>query len=206
MSTRPKTEPAPMRDGAPTALDSRRKNSQPVDQLTFEDLVRTLARRPATESQLGNATGPATADPAAVVLRTVYEGSQYSLVRETAPVESAGGPSPALSPREQEIARMVAKGYPNKAIAAVLEISEWTVGSHLRRIFAKLQVTSRAAMVTQCLRFPTRTSFSNGNVGPAISENSQVNPSCAVATPARTPTPASSNKGAGYRSGINPTH
>jgi DNA-binding NarL/FixJ family response regulator len=28
-----------------------------------------------------------------------------------------------LSPREQEIARMVAKGYPNKTIAAVLDIS-----------------------------------------------------------------------------------
>jgi DNA-binding CsgD family transcriptional regulator len=55
-----------------------------------------------------------------------------------------------LSPREQEIARMVAKGYANKTIASVLEISSWTVASHLRRIFVKLQVSSRAAMTT-CL-------------------------------------------------------
>ena len=33
-----------------------------------------------------------------------------------------------LSPREEEIARMVAAGYPNKTIAAVLDISSWTVG------------------------------------------------------------------------------
>jgi DNA-binding NarL/FixJ family response regulator len=54
----------------------------------------------------------------------------------------------SLSPRESEIARMIAKGYPNKMIASVLDISVWTVSTHLRRIFAKLGVTSRAAMVT----------------------------------------------------------
>ena len=58
-------------------------------------------------------------------------------------------PITLLSPREQEIARMVASGYPNKTIASVLEISSWTVASHLRRIFMKLQVSSRAAMATR---------------------------------------------------------
>lgn len=64
-----------------------------------------------------------------------------------------GQPSPMslLSPREQEIARMVAQGYPNKTIASVLEISSWTVASHLRRIFVKLQISSRAAMATSLL-------------------------------------------------------
>jgi DNA-binding CsgD family transcriptional regulator len=64
-----------------------------------------------------------------------------------------GRPSPMslLSPREQEIARMVAQGYANKTIASVLEISSWTVASHLRRIFVKLQVSSRAAMATSLL-------------------------------------------------------
>jgi DNA-binding CsgD family transcriptional regulator len=57
-----------------------------------------------------------------------------------------------LSPREQEIARMIGEGYPNKTIAAVLDISSWTVNTYLRRIFAKLDVTSRAAMVTKLLR------------------------------------------------------
>jgi DNA-binding NarL/FixJ family response regulator len=56
-----------------------------------------------------------------------------------------------LSPREQEIARMIAKGYPNKIIAAVLDISAWTVCTHIRRIFAKLRVGSRAEMVARLL-------------------------------------------------------
>jgi DNA-binding CsgD family transcriptional regulator len=57
-----------------------------------------------------------------------------------------------LSPREQEVARMIAKGYPNKIIASVLDISVWTVSTHLRRIYAKLGVTSRAAMVSKVLK------------------------------------------------------
>src|SRR5262249_25562252 len=61
------------------------------------------------------------------------------------------GPSPCLSPRESEIARMVAKGYPNKSIASVLDISSWTVSSHLRRIFTKPGVRSRAAIVARLL-------------------------------------------------------
>lgn len=55
----------------------------------------------------------------------------------------------SLSPREQEIARMIAAGYPNKTIAGVLDISSWTVGTHLRRIFLKLGVSCRAAMVAK---------------------------------------------------------
>jgi DNA-binding CsgD family transcriptional regulator len=56
-----------------------------------------------------------------------------------------------LSPREQEIARMVAEGYPTKTIASLLEISSWTVSTHLRRMFAKLGVGSRAAMIAKLL-------------------------------------------------------
>lgn len=54
-----------------------------------------------------------------------------------------------LSPRELEIVRLVAKGCVNKTVADVLDISQWTVAAHLRRIFAKLSVTSRAAMVAR---------------------------------------------------------
>jgi DNA-binding CsgD family transcriptional regulator len=56
-----------------------------------------------------------------------------------------------LSPREQQIARMVAQGYPNKTIAAKLGISSWTVSTHLRRMFAKFDVRSRAALIARLL-------------------------------------------------------
>lgn len=55
-----------------------------------------------------------------------------------------------LSRRELEIAILVSHGKVNKQIAHQLRISEYTVASYMRRIFAKLGVSSRAAMVA-CL-------------------------------------------------------
>jgi DNA-binding CsgD family transcriptional regulator len=55
-----------------------------------------------------------------------------------------------LTKREGEIANLVARGNSNKQIANQLKISEWTVSTHLRRVFIKLGVDSRAAMVYRC--------------------------------------------------------
>lgn len=52
-----------------------------------------------------------------------------------------------LTTREREVAQMVAMGLTNVAIAGKLDVSPWTVSTHLRRIFAKLDVPTRAAMV-----------------------------------------------------------
>jgi len=79
-----------------------------------------------------------------VLLDREVDGIRCVVLRATAATNQL-----PLSPREQEIARMVARGYPNKTIAAVLDISTWTVSTHLRRMFAKLGVTSRAAMVAR---------------------------------------------------------
>jgi DNA-binding NarL/FixJ family response regulator len=80
-----------------------------------------------------------------VLIDTEVDGSRYLLVRIPGPAATRI----QLSPREQEIVRMVARGHPNKVIADVLNISSWTVSTHLRRIFAKLGVCSRAAMVAR---------------------------------------------------------
>ena len=50
-----------------------------------------------------------------------------------------------LTPRELEVLRMVASGQTNKAIGAVLVVSERTVDRHVSNIFSKLRVSSRAA-------------------------------------------------------------
>jgi len=83
-----------------------------------------------------------------IIIDTNVDGVRYLVVRMPEAVPSLV----ALTPREQEIVRMVAKGYPNKTIAGVLNISSWTVCTHLRRIFAKLGVASRAAMVARLLK------------------------------------------------------
>ena len=55
-----------------------------------------------------------------------------------------------LTGRELQIVTLVALGYCNKQISNQLGISEWTVSAHMRRIFSKLSVDSRAAMVYRC--------------------------------------------------------
>jgi DNA-binding CsgD family transcriptional regulator len=82
-----------------------------------------------------------------ILLDTDFEGDRYLLLR----IPLAQPRRLSLSPCEWEIARLVAEGHPNKRIAALLNLSLWTIGTHVRRIFAKLGVSSRAAMVARLL-------------------------------------------------------
>lgn len=62
-----------------------------------------------------------------------------------------------LTRRELQIVMLVAEGKVDKQIADDLKISKWTVATHLRRIYSKLRVDSRAAMVYKCLQNMTKT-------------------------------------------------
>ena len=53
-----------------------------------------------------------------------------------------------LTPREHEIARLTSKGFSNKEIARILEISPHTVSTHLRRSFDKLGVQKRSVFLS----------------------------------------------------------
>ena len=65
------------------------------------------------------------------------------------PRASGVGELGVLSPREREIAELVAQGCTNKDIAGRLFLSEKTVESHLSRTFAKLDVRSRSALAAR---------------------------------------------------------
>src|SRR5690348_7923697 len=57
-----------------------------------------------------------------------------------------------LSPRETEVARMVAEGLTNREIAAKLFLSERTVDGHLEHIREKLGVNTRAQVTAWVVR------------------------------------------------------
>ena len=50
----------------------------------------------------------------------------------------------ALTTREKEVLRLVARGFSNREIAGILRISPHTVKTHIKNIFFKLAVTDRA--------------------------------------------------------------
>lgn len=129
-----------MTDGrAGTALPER-SAAAPGD---IETLLRSLAARLSDAAHRTGDNTDSTCD-GQVLLDVEVGDVRFLALRLQRP-----NPASLLSPREREIARMVAAGHPNKTIASILEISSWTVASHLRRIFIKLEVSSRAAMAAQ---------------------------------------------------------
>jgi DNA-binding NarL/FixJ family response regulator len=85
-----------------------------------------------------------------VVEHVLYDGevggARYLLVRAEPRARAC-----RLSPRESQIAVLVAEGWPTKAIARHLGISFWTVGTYLRRVYTRFGVRSRAAMIARLL-------------------------------------------------------
>jgi DNA-binding NarL/FixJ family response regulator len=58
-------------------------------------------------------------------------------------------PGHELSPREQEVLELLARGYLYKEIAERLNISVPTVNTYIRRMYEKLHVRSRAQAVAK---------------------------------------------------------
>lgn len=65
---------------------------------------------------------------------------------------AAGVSSAPLTAREHEVLRLLAQGRANREIAEKLFVSETTVKSHLRSLFAKLEVLNRAEAIAVAAR------------------------------------------------------
>ncbi len=63
-------------------------------------------------------------------------------------------PVPRLTPRQNELMRLLAAGHTNTQISRRLGISEGTVRTHLENIYERLGVSSRTAAVIRA--FPDR--------------------------------------------------
>ncbi|MGH9165110.1 MAG: response regulator [Acidimicrobiales bacterium] len=61
-------------------------------------------------------------------------------------------PGPALTNREIEVLRLVAKGHSNREIGQLLYISENTVKNHVRNILEKLHLHNRMAAVVYAMK------------------------------------------------------
>jgi DNA-binding NarL/FixJ family response regulator len=103
-----------------------------------------------------------TGDELLEAIHRVREGGVYwdkavlenavSAFAGTARKEECGPELTTLTSREREVCRLLAHGHTNTEIAALLSISVRTVQTHREHIMGKLQISSRAELVSFAMR------------------------------------------------------
>ena len=91
-------------------------------------------------------------------MRAVHRGDAFltnaverSLIRAWMNDESTG-PEEPLSPREQEVLKLIAEAHTNRQIAEVLHLAEKTVESHRANLLRKLGMRDRVELVRYAIR------------------------------------------------------
>ena len=153
------------RRGAPAALDNL-----PLELSSFVGRAREMAevRRLLAANRLLTLTGPGGSGKTRLALAAAADRSgrfgegvwlvelaplsnpeavEYALEGPDAPegIEASLAYPAGLSAREVEVLRLVAQGMTNPQVGERLYLSHRTVGQHLRSVYRKLGVSSRAA-------------------------------------------------------------
>lgn len=89
-------------------------------------------------------------DELLTAIRKVHQGSSY-LPAALAAVLNAQGARPDLTQRELQVLELVVRGLANKQIAYSLNLSEFTVKNHLKRLLDKLGVQDRTQAATAAI-------------------------------------------------------
>lgn len=84
-------------------------------------------------------------------IRAVHAGEAYLQSKLAVKLAQRVHEEP-LTEREEQILKLLAEGKSNRAIGVVLHISESTVKSHMKSLFVKLDVTSRAEAIALAAR------------------------------------------------------
>ena len=93
-------------------------------------------------------------DAVRAVLRNepfLTNAAQRALVREWMADDSTGPVEP-LTPREQEVLKLIAEAHTNREIGEILHLSEKTVESHRGNVLAKLGMRDRVELVRYAIR------------------------------------------------------
>ena len=118
------------------------------EQVAAHQLDTEQARSSAVERVIAQALGPEDADRLIHAGRTmpVQQATDLAMAvaSGTAPNDLDRPPQVSLTPREQQVAALVASGRTNRQIGRVLGISEKTAEVHLHHVMSKLDARSRA--------------------------------------------------------------
>jgi non-specific serine/threonine protein kinase len=104
------------------------------------------------EAALGTAMSPEARRAAAREAQTLeLDASLAYALRVLEPPLEPSSPEPldVLTPREREVARLVAQGLSNRQVAERLVLTEKTAANHLGRVFEKLGIRSRGQLAAR---------------------------------------------------------
>ncbi|RKF46721.1 response regulator transcription factor [Paraburkholderia fungorum] len=82
-----------------------------------------------------------------IIARQILTHFRQGGTRRAAGKELAAASSSLLSVREKEVLGFITKGFTTKEIAKLLQLSQFTVRTFVRRIYSKLKVTSKAEAI-----------------------------------------------------------
>jgi DNA-binding CsgD family transcriptional regulator len=88
----------------------------------------------------------------------VFAGARCAVLRIESMEKAGQKPLEGLSKREREIARLLVAGYSGVNVAAIAGLSENTVRTYVRRLYAKLGVSNRADLVRKLVSPEPRSS------------------------------------------------
>jgi DNA-binding NarL/FixJ family response regulator len=78
--------------------------------------------------------------------------AERSLIRAWTADDGAKGPAEPLTPREQEVVKLIAEAHTNAQIAEILHLAEKTVESHRANVLRKLGMRDRVELVRYAIR------------------------------------------------------
>lgn len=143
-------------DGTQLVAEAYAKNIPSLVITVFGDETRVVRAIEAGAS--GYLLKDGSVEDVTTAIRQVLEGGApispqiaKHLLRRMRPEVPAATDAPAsevaLTPREQEVLALIAKGFKYAEIARVLDLSTHTVATHVRKVYRKLAVNSRGEAV-----------------------------------------------------------
>jgi DNA-binding CsgD family transcriptional regulator len=97
----------------------------------------------------------------------VFGGARCAVVRVEQTQKQQAAAMEGLSKREREIARLLVAGYSGVNVAAIAGLSENTVRTYVRRLYAKLSVSNRADLVRKLVSpEPAKQSAPSSQIAP----------------------------------------
>ena len=144
VGTKGEAERAAKLFGAAQGLREAVGYPQPPGERAVQEPYLVAARSPLDEAAWETAFAEGRAMKLEEAVEYAFSEDDSSMIASPTPEQTSATPSPsALTRREREVAKLVARGLTNRQIAEELVLSGRTVENHVRNILKKLKLSSR---------------------------------------------------------------